>query len=237
LSALIDVDALKAGYGPARVLHGVTVRVDEGEVAALLGPNGSGKTTTLRAISGMIRVDGRIVLGGRSIAGLAPERIARLGVAHVPEGRGTLRMLTVEENLRLGAYTRSDRTAVRADIRRCLGYFPALADRRNQPAGTLSGGEQQMLAIGRALMLRPRLVLLDEPSLGLAPKVTRSLFAVLRDVNRHDGVSMLIVEQNANLVLEFAKRAYVLEAGAIVIGGTGADVRADQDLRRAYLGY
>ena len=177
VSTLLDVSDLHGGYGPARVLHGVTVRVDDGEVAALLGPNGAGKTTTLRAISGMIRVQGRIVLDGRSIAGQAPERIARLGVAHVPEGRGTLRTLTVEENLRLGGYTRSDRAAVRADIGRCLGYFPALAERRHQPAAALSGGEQQMLAIGRALMLRPRLVLLDEPSLGLAPKVTRALFA------------------------------------------------------------
>jgi len=235
--SLLDVGELRAGYGPAQVLHGISVRVGSGEVAALLGPNGAGKTTTLRAISGMIRGHGKVLLDGRSITGRSPERIAKLGVAHVPEGRGTLRGLTVEENLRIGAYTRSDRAGRRSDLERCFAYFPALADRRRQQAATLSGGEQQMLAIGRALMLRPRLILLDEPSLGLAPKVTRALFEVLRDVHDREGVSMLIVEQNANLVLEFAQRAFVLEAGRIALDGDAAAVRADDELRRSYLGY
>ncbi len=235
MTALLEIEKLHASYGPVRALHGVDVTVEEGGVVAILGPNGAGKTTALRALCGMVRTSGRIVFDGRSLAGMATERIVRLGVAHVPEGRGTFPALTVEENLRLGAYTRRD-AAVRADLDRWYEVFPRLGERRRQQAANLSGGEQQMLAIARALLLRPRLLLLDEPSLGLAPLVTRELFAVLGQVKREHGTTMLLVEQNANLALELADHAYVLEAGRTVLAGPAADIRTDEHVRRAYLG-
>ena len=237
MTALLEVEDLCAGYGPVRALHGVDVTVQEGAVAAILGPNGAGKTTTLRALTGMVRTSGRIVFDGRSLAGLSTPRIVRLGVAHVPEGRGTFPALTVDENLRLGAWTRRDAAAVRSDLDECYGMFPRLAERRRQAAGSLSGGEQQMLAIARALLLRPRLLLLDEPSLGLAPMVTRALFEVLGRVKRERGTTMLVVEQNANLALELADQAYVLEAGRTVLAGPAEQVSADDNVRRSYLGY
>jgi branched-chain amino acid transport system ATP-binding protein len=237
VTALLEVERLQASYGPVRALHGVDLTVAEGGVVAILGPNGAGKTTTLRALTGMVRTGGRMTLGGRSLAGLSTAEIARLGVAHVPEGRGTFPALTVEENLRLGAYTRRDAAGVRADIARWYQLFPQLQERAGQPAGNLSGGEQQMLAIARALLLRPRLLLLDEPSLGLAPMVTRELFGVLGLVRREQGTTMLLVEQNANLALDLADHAYVLEAGRTVLAGAAADVRADERVRGAYLGY
>ena len=237
MTALLEVEDLRAGYGPVRALHGVDVTVQEGAVAAILGPNGAGKTTTLRALTGMVRTSGRIVFDGRSLAGLSTPRIVRLGVAHVPEGRGTFPALTVDENLRLGAWTRRDAAAVRSDLDECYGMFPRLAERRRQAAGSLSGGEQQMLAIARALLLRPRLLLLDEPSLGLAPMVTRALFEVLGRVKRERRTTMLLVEQNANLALELADQAYVLEAGRTVLAGPAEQVSADDNVRRSYLGY
>ena len=237
MTALLEVEDLRAGYGPVRALHGVDVTVQEGAVAAILGPNGAGKTTTLRALTGMVRTSGRIVFDGRSLAGLSTPRIVRLGVAHVPEGRGTFPALTVDENLRLGAWTRRDAAAVRSDLDECYGMFPRLTERRGQAAGTLSGGEQQMLAIARALLLRPRLLLLDEPSLGLAPMVTRALFEVLGRVKRERRTTMLLVEQNANLALELADQAYVLEAGRTVLAGPAEQVSADDNVRRSYLGY
>jgi branched-chain amino acid transport system ATP-binding protein len=237
MTALLEVEGVRAGYGPVRALHGVDLAVQEGGMVAILGPNGAGKTTLLRALTGMVHTSGRISFGGRSLAGLSSSTIARLGVAHVPEGRGTFPALTVEENLRLGAYTRHDAAGVRADIDRWYRVFPQLAERRGQAAGNLSGGEQQMLAIARALLLRPRLLLLDEPSLGLAPMVTRELFAVLGLVKREQRTTMLLVEQNANLALELADHAYVLEAGRTVLAGPAGQVRSDEDVRRAYLGY
>jgi branched-chain amino acid transport system ATP-binding protein len=237
VTALLEVEDLRAGYGPVRALHGVDVTVQEGAVAAILGPNGAGKTTTLRALTGMVRTSGRIVFDGRSLAGLSTPRIVRLGVAHVPEGRGTFPALTVDENLRLGAWTRRDAAAVRSDLDECYGMFPRLAERRGQAAGSLSGGEQQMLAIARALLLRPRLLLLDEPSRGLAPMVTSALFEVFGRVKRERGTTMLLVEQNANLALELADQAYVLEAGRTVLAGPAEQVSADDNVRRSYLGY
>ena len=236
MTALLEVEGLTAAYGQIRALHGVDLTVGEGQVVALLGPNGAGKTTTLRSICGMVRASGRITFRGRDLTGLATETVSRLGIAHVPEGRGTFPGLTVTENLKLGAYGRRD-PEVRRDIDRWFGIFPRLADRRDQPAGSLSGGEQQMLAIARALMLRPRLLLLDEPSLGLAPLVTRELFEVLGRVKREQRTTMVLVEQNANLALELADHAVVLEAGRTVLAGPAAEVRADERVRRAYLGY
>jgi branched-chain amino acid transport system ATP-binding protein len=203
----------------------------------LLGANGAGKTTVLRALCGMVRTRGAIRFNGKAIAGWATEDIVRLGIAHVPEGRGTFLRVTVEENLQLGAITRHDRAGIAADIERVYGHFPRLRERRNQQAGTLSGGEQQMLAVGRALMLRPRLMLLDEPSFGLAPLIVEELFAILRDVNRETGVAMLVVEQNAALALELAEHAYLLETGHIVMDAAAVAIGADEGVRRAYLGY
>src|SRR5262245_56628954 len=203
----------------------------------MLGANGAGKTTTLRAISGMVKVSGGIRFGGKSIAGLAPEAVARQRIAHVPEGRGMLAQLTVLENLQMGACLRRDRDEVRRDLDRVFGYFPWMPDRAGQIAALLSGGEQQMLAVARGLMLRPRLLLLDEPSLGLAPLVTRELFETLARLVREQATTLLVVEQKANLVLEFADRAHVLEAGRIVLSGTAAHIRADEGMRRSYLGY
>jgi branched-chain amino acid transport system ATP-binding protein len=205
--------------------------VSEGEIVAVLGANGAGKTTTLRAISGTVRRTGRIVYAGRPI-GRTPETVARSGIAHVPEGRGTFTELTVLENLRLGAYTQR-----RADLARAYAYFPFLATRGGQQAGTLSGGEQQMLAVARALMLRPRLLLLDEPSLGLAPTVVRELFRTVRILNQEEGVAVLVVEQNAILALDAAERAFVLEAGRVALAGPSDELREDESVRRSYLGY
>jgi branched-chain amino acid transport system ATP-binding protein len=230
--ALLELEDVHARYGEIRALHGVSLSVDEGQIVSVLGPNGAGKTTTLRAISGTVRTTGEIVFDGKRI-GRAPDATARLGVAHVPEGRGTFAELTVWENLRLGAYT-----AGRApDFDRALSYFPWLAERRNQAAGTLSGGEQQMLALARALMSEPRLLLLDEPSLGLAPIVVREIFAIVQKLNDDQGLTVLVVEQNANIALSHADHAYVLEAGRVALTGTGAELREDESVRRSYLGY
>jgi branched-chain amino acid transport system ATP-binding protein len=232
---LLEVSDLHAGYGQVQVLRGLDFTVDEGEAVVILGANGAGKTTTLRALSGMIDARGDIKLAGTRITGLATEKIAALGLAHVPQGRGTIVDLTVEENLLAGAYLRKDKN-VGADLDRWYTVFPRLGERRRQTAGRMSGGEQQMLAIARALIARPKLVLLDEPSLGLAPIVTQELFRVLGDLNAQDGLSMLVVEQNAGLALEMAKRGYVLEAGSIVVTGTADELAHNDDVRRAYLG-
>jgi len=234
---ILEVKALTAFYGPIQALFGLDFTVAEGGATALLGANGAGKTTTLRAISGLVRRGGDIRLRGKPIAGLSTEAIARLGVAHVPDGRGTFTDLTVDENLRLGAYLRSDRSAVRRDFDRVFSYFPRIAERRRQQAGTLSGGEQQMLAISRALLMSPALLMLDEPSFGLAPLVVAEIFRILAAINREEGVAMLIVEQNASLALDLADEAVLLETGRRAMGGPSAALRADDAVRRAYLGY
>ena len=237
MAALLEAEGLTAGYGQTAVLHGIDFAVEERGVSALLGANGAGKTTTLRAVSGMVRTGGELRLAGERINGLATEEIARRGVAHVPDGRGTFMELTVEENMRLGAYTRRDRGEVEADFERMFGYFPRLRERFRQQAGTLSGGEQQMLAITRALLLRPRLLLLDEPSFGLAPLVVQEIFAILRRIREEQSVGILLVEQNASLALDFADRAYLLETGRIVVSGPAAEIGRDESVRRSYLGY
>lgn len=270
---LLAATGLTAGYGAGEVLHGIDFSVAAGEVCAVLGPNGAGKTTLLRALSGLVRVRGSVTLAGSEIGGRAPEKIARTGVAHVPEGRGTFAPLTVEDNLRLGAYTRGGarfrrrsgstgsgreggagfgrgrgtddgsagprraRTGLDADLRRVYDYFPVLRDKLHEKAGRLSGGEQQMLALGRALMSRPRLLLLDEPSLGLAPMVTRELFRIVHTINSEEHTTVIVVEQNAQLALRTAHRAYVLESGRIVLSGSAADIAADEQVARSYLGY
>jgi branched-chain amino acid transport system ATP-binding protein len=235
--ALLEASGLHAAYGLTRVLHGMDFSMEEGTITTLLGANGAGKTTTLRALCGMVKTQGEIRFGGQRIDGRATEDIVRLGIAHVPDGRGTFTLLTTEENLRLGAYTRRDRDAVEADLERMYGYFPRLKERRTQQAGTLSGGEQQMLAVSRALMLRPKLMLLDEPSFGLAPLIVRELFGILRAVNEKEKVSMLVVEQNAAMALDLADRAYLIETGRIVLSGAAADIKKDDAVRRSYLGY
>ena len=232
--SLLEVADLRATYGQGHVLHGISFGVDEGQIVSVLGPNGAGKTTTLRAISGTVAATGRIVFDGTDIRGWAPDRIAREGIAHVPEGRGTFTELTVEENLLVGGYTRKQ--GVREDIERCYEWFPRLGERRSQHAGSLSGGEQQMLAVSRALMLRPRLLLLDEPSLGLAPLLTRELFGILEGIGRDEGITVLIVEQNANAALKHSHRAYVLEQGRVTLSGPSADVAANPKVKEAYLG-
>lgn len=234
---LLEVTGLDASYGDTQVLHNVAFGVEDRGITALLGPNGAGKTTTLRAISGVLRVKGEIRFDGRSIAGLSTEDVARRGIAHVPEGRGTFTRLTVEENLALGAMIRRDHAGIAADVEAAYAIFPRLKERRRQQAGTLSGGEQQMLAVARGLMLRPRLMLLDEPSFGLAPLVVEELFAVLRRMNAERGLSLLVVEQNAAIALSLADRAYVLETGRVVMGGTAQCIAADDTVRRSYLGY
>jgi branched-chain amino acid transport system ATP-binding protein len=234
--SLLEVEKLHAGYGPVNVLNDVSFTVGEGETVALLGANGAGKTTTLRAICGMLTPRGKVTIGGRDVTKRSTEQIVKLGVAHVPEGRGTFAPLTVDENLRLGAYTRRD-NGWRDTMARAFALFPRLEERRYQRAGTLSGGEQQMLAISRALMLKPKLMLLDEPSLGLAPLLVRELFKALREIKEDDGTALLVVEQNANLVLEFADAAHVLETGRVVLSGTAQEVSSDEAMRKAYLGY
>ncbi|HEY6334959.1 MAG TPA: ABC transporter ATP-binding protein [Alphaproteobacteria bacterium] len=237
MAPLLEVRDLKAYYGPTEALHGIDFGVDEGGITALLGANGAGKTTVLRAVCGMIARSGEIRFAGKRIDGAATENIVRMGVAHAPEGRGTFVNLSVEENLRIGAYVRRERKPVAADIGRMYQYFPRLAERRRQQAGTLSGGEQQMLAIARALMLRPRLLVLDEPSFGLGPLVVAHIFEIMGTVRREERVSILLVEQNASLALELADHAYLLETGKIVMAGTSREFQLDEQVRRSYLGY
>ena len=235
--SLLQVRKLHAQYGPTRVLHGIDFDVRPGGITTILGANGAGKTTTLRAMCGMVKTEGEITLAGQRIDGKATEAIVRMGVAHVPDGRGTFLHLSAEENLRMGAYTRRDKAQVEADYERIYQYFPRLRERRKQQAGTLSGGEQQMLAVSRALMLRPRLLLLDEPSFGLAPRIVQELFAIFREINQKEGTSMLLVEQNAALALKLADHAYLLETGRVVISGSAESIRNDEAVRRSYLGY
>jgi branched-chain amino acid transport system ATP-binding protein len=233
---LLEVKGLKATYGPTEVLHGIDFGLEPGRITAILGANGAGKTTTLRAICQMVRTAGSALFEGQQLVGRATEEVVRLGVAHVPDGRGTFTALSVEENLRLGAHVRRDKDRIAGDIDKMYSRFPRLGERRHQQAGTLSGGEQQMLAISRALMLRPKLLLLDEPSFGLAPKIVAEIFRILRSINSEDRVSMLLVEQNAKLALELADQAYLLETGRVAMAGTSAQLMADESVRRAYLG-
>ena len=237
MTPILQVRKLHAQYGPTRVLHGIDFDVRQGGITTILGANGAGKTTTLRAVCGMVKTQGEVLMGGERIDGKPTEDIVRRGVAHVPDGRGTFMNLTTEENLRLGAYTRKDKAQVEADYERMYGYFPRLKERRKQQAGTLSGGEQQMLAVSRALMLRPKLLLLDEPSFGLAPLIVRELFDILGEINKAEGTSVLLVEQNASLALRLADHAYLLETGNVVISGTAESIRNDESVRRSYLGY
>jgi branched-chain amino acid transport system ATP-binding protein len=234
---MLEVAGLDAYYGESQVLYGVGFSIEEGHIRTLLGANGAGKTTTLRALCGMVRVRGDIRFDGRQIAGRATEDIARLRIGHVPDGRGTFVRMSVEENLQLGAMTRRDRGGIAEDIKAVYRQFPRLEERKTQQAGTLSGGEQQMLAVGRALMLRPRLLLLDEPSLGLAPMVVAEIFRIVRELNERDGLAVLVVEQNAVLALDETSRAYVLEVGKVAVEGPSADLRRDEAVRRSYLGY
>src|SRR3954447_6819128 len=232
---LLDVQQLHAGYGPVEVLHGIDLTVGDGEIVVVLGANGAGKTTTMRAVSGMIPRTGTVRLAGKDISEASTDSIVRAGVGHVPQGRGTFSELTVEDNLRVGAYVRDGDPS--ADMERWLDVFPRLRDRRTQKAGNLSGGEQQMLAIARALMSRPRLLLCDEPSLGLAPILVQEMFSTLAELNRDLNTSILLVEQNANLAMEIAHRAYLLETGSIVASGNAKDLLDDDSVRKAYLGY
>jgi branched-chain amino acid transport system ATP-binding protein len=235
--AFLEVANLEAYYGPIQALHGVSFSLEQGGITTILGANGAGKTTTLRAICGMVKTAGQITFDGTSISGKKTENIVRHRVAHVPEGRGTFVRVTTEENLRLGAYTLKKSREIADSMERVYSYFPRLKERRNQQAGTLSGGEQQMLAVGRALMLRPRLMLLDEPSFGLAPLIVQELFEILGTINTEEKVSMLLVEQNATLALKLADHAYLLETGRVVISGTSEEISADETIRQSYLGY
>ncbi|MFY9317203.1 MAG: ABC transporter ATP-binding protein [Burkholderiales bacterium] len=236
-AALLEVANLEAYYGRVKALHGVSFSIRAGGITTILGANGAGKTTTLRAISRMVRTSGSIRFDGKPIEGIAAEDVVRLGVAHAPEGRGTFTTLTVEENLRVGCWGRKARAGVEADFERVYGYFPVLRERKAQPAGTLSGGEQQMLAVARALMLNPRLLLLDEPSLGLAPLIVKEIFRILRTANKDSGVSILLVEQNASLALELADHVFLLETGRVVLEGPSEVLRKDDSIRKSYLGY
>ena len=233
---LLELAGLNAGYGHRRVLHEVDLCVEEGEIVAILGANGAGKTTTLRAICGAIQRVGELTFLGRSLLRCGASDAARLGIAHVPEGRGTMGQLTVAENLQMGAYVRHDR-GIAADLARVFSYFPILQERRKQYAATLSGGEQQMLAIARALMARPKLVLLDEPSLGLAPLIAQQIFQLIVTINRDSGAAVLLVEQNAAAALQISHRAYVLESGRVAVSGSSAELKAHDGVRRSYLGY
>ena len=237
MTALLNVKDLRAFYGQVQALHGLTFSLNEGSLTTLLGANGAGKTTTLRAICNMVRSTGAIEFEGQPLSSRSTESIVRLGIAHVPQGRGTFTTMTVEENLQLGAISRRDKPSIVSDIERMYTYFPVLKARYTQQAGTLSGGEQQMLAVARALMLRPRLMLLDEPSFGLAPLVVRDLFKILGQINREEKVSILVVEQNAQLALELADQAYVIETGRIVMSGAARDIANDENVRKSYLGY
>jgi branched-chain amino acid transport system ATP-binding protein len=234
---LLELREVEARYGPIKALHGVSLNVDDGEIVAVLGANGAGKTTTLRAVSGTVRKRGQIVFDGRSIAGSSPHAVARRGIAHVPEGRGLFAELTVWENLRMGAYIRGERRALKQEAGRVVGYFPWMDERRDQQAGTLSGGEQQMLALARALVSRPKLLMVDEPSLGLAPTVIQEFFRIVKELNESDGLTVLVVEQNAILALDAADRAYVLEVGRVAIEGPSDELRRNEAVRKSYLGY
>ena len=235
MSVLLSLEDVEARYGPVQALHRISLEVPEGSIVAVLGANGAGKTTTLRAVSGTVRRSGRISFAGQPLRG-GPEAVARAGIAHVPEGRGTFTELTVTENLRLGAYTRRERN-LRSDIDRVSRWFPWIPDRAQQPAGTLSGGEQQMLAVARALMARPRLLMLDEPSLGLAPMIVREIFRIVRELNEQEGLTVLVVEQDARIALQAAASAYVLEVGRVAVSGPSAELRENESVRRSYLGY
>ncbi len=237
MAALLEVSKLHAAYGLTRVLHGIDFSLEEGSITALLGANGAGKTTTLRALCNMVKTEGEIRFNGARIDNKSTEDIVRLGIAHVPDGRGTFAHLTTEENLRLGAYVRRDKARIAEDFERIYGYFPRLKERRHQQAGTLSGGEQQMLAVSRALMLRPKLLLLDEPSFGLAPLIVREIFAIMREINKTEKVSILLVEQNAAMALDLADRAYLIETGRVMLSGSSEEIKQDEAVRRSYLGY
>jgi branched-chain amino acid transport system ATP-binding protein len=235
MAPLLELRDVEARYGPVKALNGVTLSVDEGQIVAVLGANGAGKTTTLRAISNTVRRSGEIRFADKSLMRRSPESIARLGVAHVPEGRGTFAELTVNENIRLGAYTR--RGSLKEDLKRVHSYFSWIDGRGDQQAGTLSGGEQQMLALARALMQRPKLLLLDEPSLGLAPLVVTEIFSIVDELNDKEGTTVLVVEQNANIALQTANNAYVLEVGRVALSGSSDELRENESVRRSYLGY
>ena len=235
MSALLELNDVSARYGPVQALRGVTLEVPEGQVVAVLGANGAGKTTTLRAVSGTVRRTGSITFAGMPLKG-GPEAVAKAGIAHVPEGRGTFTELSVVDNLKLGAYTRRERN-LRGDIERVSEWFPWIPERADQTAGTLSGGEQQMLALARALMAKPRLLMLDEPSLGLAPMIVREIFRIVRELNERDGLTVLVVEQDARIALDTASTAYVLEVGKVAVEGPSADLRENESVRRSYLGY
>ena len=237
MAALLKVSNLQASYGQTRVLHGMDFVIEEGSITALLGANGAGKTTTLRALCNMVATVGEIYFDGTRIDAKATEDIVRLGIAHVPDGRGTFMNLSTEENLRVGAYVRRDKRGVELDFERIYAYFPRLKERRHQQAGTLSGGEQQMLAISRALMLRPKLLLLDEPSFGLAPLIVREIFDIMQRLNESDGVSIFLVEQNAAMALDLADRAYLIETGRVVLAGSAEEIKNNDAVRRSYLGY
>lgn len=236
MTALLQLSNLRAAYGQIQVLHGIDLVVEEGAIVSLLGANGAGKTSTLRAICGMMKREGSIVFDGQEISAFHTERIAKCGVGHVPDGRGTFTQLSVEDNLRVGAILRRSKAQAAESIERIYNYFPALKKRRAQTAGTLSGGEQQMLAIGRALMGKPTLLLLDEPSFGLAPKIVEQIFDIFRLLNREEKLSILVVEQNANLALDIADYAYLIETGRIVFSGTSSAVKSDEQIQRSYLG-
>jgi len=235
VTALLELERVEARYGPVKVLHGVSLAVEDGQIAAVLGANGAGKTTTLRAVSGTVKRSGTIRFAGKALGRTGPDGAARAGIAHVPEGRGTFAELSVWENLRLGAYSR--RRVPKDDYRRVLEYFPWIEGRRHQQAGTLSGGEQQMLALARAFMQRPRLLLLDEPSLGLAPVLVTEIFRIIQELNQHEGLTVLVVEQNAHIALQLAQTATVLEVGRVALSGPSAELEQDESIRRSYLGY
>lgn len=237
MSALLELEDVRAGYGPTTVLHGISLAIPEGAIVSLLGANGAGKTTTLRAITGGVRWTGNIRFAGRSLRQMHTEDVVRCGIAHVPEGRGILTELTVDENLKLGSHLRRDGPAVRKDYERVFEYFPVLRERRRLSASTLSGGEQQMLALARALLMRPKLMLLDEPSLGLAPMIVRAIFEIIRTINETDKVAVLLVEQNAKLALEMSSQAYVLEVGRVAVKGASDELKGNDSVRRSYLGY
>ena len=237
MTRLLEVSGLNAAYGATKVLHDINFSLEVGHITAILGANGAGKTTTLRSLCQTVKTSGSIVFDGQQLVGKSTENVVRMGIAHVPEGRGTFTALSTEENLRLGAYVRADKAELELDMEKAFTRFPILKQRRHQQAGTLSGGEQQMLAISRALMLRPKLLLLDEPSFGLAPLIVAEIFRIMRTINKEDKVSMLLVEQNASLALDLADHAYLLETGRVALSGPSAQIKNDESVRKAYLGY